>query len=295
MIGEVTLRGTLAPGDHWSMQQALSFLQRELGCDAIRARAQLTLPDLCIGLHDWSHSGVDLLGFDRMMAASANAGEFRLVLWSRDWHDSLVPCWELLTRYQHLLPIPESCSSLQRVKQALAAHRLIHPLDEPRAQRSYEHALDTWRWLLRLDPGAELGLQLAALFHEAGAPDSGCVTDAGSALRVSRKRLSARAACRALEPLSLQPQVLAAMVGHIMGDGSSSARDQQLLRDADALSFISRSTWHYLQQHGARATTRRVAEAFSSMSDVAACLALMTRQPHALSGMFEAVPCDCPA
>jgi hypothetical protein len=276
----------LLPSQQRLLQHAWAFLLAELDCDAVRLRPELELNEVCLGLHDWSHPSANVLGFDQLITTANRDGDFRLVLWSSDWDAGLAAALELLNRYQRLLPLPAACAGRSKLTQALAAHRLVHPLDDPRGRASYEHSLDAWRWLIRLNPHAELSLQLAALFHEAGA-EEGCTTELGPPLGHDAKLGAVRLACRALHPLELDTDTLANMVGHIVGLAPSSRGDQRLLADADCLSFLSVSTWRYLRHHGRAATERRVTAAFSQMGDLAMRLALTTRQPRPISGMFS--------
>jgi predicted esterase len=233
---------------------ALTFLQRELGCDAIRARGQVPVPELCIGLQDWAHEAADVLSFDRLFASLRSEGDVRLVLWSRDWLDSSAHALELLTRYQRLLPLSPDLETMPWLGQILAAHQLLHGLAEQQSRGSYEHSLDTWRWLLRLDPEAEPACQLAALFHEVGTNE----------------------AKRALGPLSLDPRELERMTELLGRRELNAYRERKVLDDAQALSFFSLCTWRVLREQGVEETRRKLTRVVCGMSDVALCLALMT-------------------
>jgi hypothetical protein len=288
VIREVVLRGSLLPHEQRLLLNALSFLQRELGCDAIRARGQLAVSEVCVGLSDWAHPAADILGFDRLFASLRGEGGIRVVLWSRDWLEGTAHALELLTRYQRLLPLPLDFAPMPRLQQILAVHRLLHPLDQPCARASYEHSLDTWRWLLRLDPQAAPALQLAALFHDVGAFVRGCHDRDGCAARAASVSLASMGvACRALEPLGLDVEDLTRMAGLMARYETDSESQARLLSDADLLSFFSLSSWRYLQQYGVEQTQRKVTQALGSMTDTALCLAVLTRQPAAISEMLD--------
>lgn len=266
MIREVVLRGSLLPNEQRFLLHALTFLQRELGCDAIRARGQVSVPELCIGLQDWGHEAADVLSFDRLFASLRSEGDVRLVLWSRDWLASSGHALELLTRYQRLLPLSPDLETLPKLSQILAAHQLLHPLGQAHSRGSHERSLDTWRWLLRLDPEATPACQLAALFHEIGTLEAN----------------------RALTPLSLDARDLQRMNELLARGGEPSAsRERKVLHDAEALSFFSLSTWQYLREQGVQETRRKITRTMCSMSDVALCLALMTRQPRIVAEMVD--------
>jgi hypothetical protein len=284
VIREVVLRGSLLPSEQRLLLHALSFLQCELACDAIRARGQAAVLEVCIGLQDWAHAAVDIMGFDRLFASLRSDGEIRVVLWSRDWLQGTGQALELLTRYQHLLPLAPDFPSMPGAARILAVHELLYSQEQPYAWSSYEHSLDTWRWLLRLEPEVAAPVQLAALFHDLGACQRGGSANAG---KHERALASVRRALRALEPLALDARDLARMADlmiHREADGMPGA---QVLNDADSLSFFSLSSWHYLRQHGVEETRRKVAQTLSSMSNIAVCLAVMTRQPPAITEVLD--------
>src|SRR5205814_582070 len=48
----------------------------------------------------------------------------------------------------------------------LARHCELHDMNKPLVAADFDHARDTWRWVLRLAPHASLAVQVAALFHD---------------------------------------------------------------------------------------------------------------------------------
>lgn len=78
--------------------------------------------------------------------------------------DRVVP--EVLTRCQRVLANRNTASSHERFGQLLEAHRELHDLTRPLVRADYDHALDVWQWVLRLDSGAAEEVQVAALFHD---------------------------------------------------------------------------------------------------------------------------------
>jgi hypothetical protein len=73
---------------------------------------------------------------------------------------------EILTRYQGLVGRRNEASEGPLFDALLARHRALHDLSKPLVVADYRHALDTWQWVLRLAPHADLALQAAALFHD---------------------------------------------------------------------------------------------------------------------------------
>ncbi len=78
-----------------------------------------------------------------------------------DRHVELVAC-EALTRYQRFVQRRNGSSRTRIFEQILRAHQA---LCEPIVTNEFDRALDTWQWMLRLDPAATLTAQLAALFY----------------------------------------------------------------------------------------------------------------------------------
>lgn len=73
---------------------------------------------------------------------------------------------EWLTRYQGVVCRRNAESSGPGFDALLSRHRALHDMSKPLVVADYRHALDTWQWVLRLAPAADLALQLAALFHD---------------------------------------------------------------------------------------------------------------------------------
>ncbi len=78
---------------------------------------------------------------------------------------------QIALRCQRLRARRNAASSCDTFDRTLSAH---HEMYRPRrggAGAAYAHALDSWQWLLRLDPEAGLTAQIAALFHGAAHPE----------------------------------------------------------------------------------------------------------------------------
>lgn len=252
---------------------ASSYLQRQLRSRCIRLEAKRSLPELTVALPNWQNAQIDVLGFDRLFDKVSSDGDFRLVLWSRDWLEGVQAALELLNRYQRLLPLPVDYRPLPRVQEALNARRL---LTTSRAGH------DAWRWLLRLSSQPKPALELATLFHDVLTPthDNGAraTWSALGCLGFSRAAL-------------LQATELATRSE--LGDGSTV--ELALLQDARDLCFFSGQSYHFLREHGHAATEERLRQLLGRMSSRAVCLALATRQPPAISSMMDELLDDEPA
>jgi hypothetical protein len=153
----------------------------------------------------------------------------------------------------------------------LAEHRALHDLAKPLVRADFNHALDVWQWVLRLAPGVDLTLQIAALFHdverltseadariEHQAPDY-------QAFKNAHARQSATLADAALQRAGVDEETRRGISRLIAGHeqppvaGDPQAEDLALLNDADALSFLSLNSPGYLDYFGPAQTRRKVA------------------------------------
>jgi hypothetical protein len=280
VIQEVVLRGLSAANQKRLLAYALSCLRRELRCESIVTRARVDLPEVRVALGNWQYCDADLLNFDRLLQSLENEGYFRLILTTPDWLEGTQSAFELLNRYQRLLPLPSGLKPIPQLTQVLAAHSSLFVRDLPAARVGRDHGLDVWRWVLRLSAQTSMPLELAALFCDVEAPLPQAQLARGSLALDARARLgSARVACQALEPIGLSQHELLRMAELILNvDHPNLDRELATLRDARDLSFFSLSSWNFLRIQGIEATREKVARLLSRMSEAAICLSLMTRQ-----------------
>jgi hypothetical protein len=172
---------------------------------------------------------------------------------------------QVMTRYQRFLRGRNGHSRVPLFDRILALHRSLHDVRKPLVAADLDHALDTWRWALRLSAEASLALQVAALFHdverlaseseariEQHAADYAAFKDAHAA---EGARL-ARAALRRVgadEPLVARVAALVATHERLDGD-----EEKRLLNEADALSFFSLNACGFLAYYGLAHTRRKV-------------------------------------
>ncbi|MEO6573908.1 MAG: hypothetical protein ABIP89_08715 [Polyangiaceae bacterium] len=197
--------------------------------------------DFTIDTHDWESPAWDPFVFDRELVPAFRHADTTL--------DVIGPgcaraALTLLTRYQRFA----HWSSAHLATEALA--RIVETLIAP------DHGLDTRAWLLRLDPGATLAAQLAALFQGVAKPDA------------------------ALEELGFEPgvraRVLALMVRRSEPDGDE---ELELLNDAEALSFFSLRSARFLCDFGFENTRLKTSYALRRMSAVAQAHLPYVRMP----------------
>jgi hypothetical protein len=163
------------------------------------------------------------------------------------------------------------CSKVVSFDAVLSRHRELHDLSKPLVRADYEHALDTWRWVLALQPDAGLAVQLAALFHdiERLASEADVRVEHFAAdyqeFKDRHARVGAAWTDEILGELGIAPAVRKAAVS-LVGrherppeTGEPDAADLALLNDADALSFFALNSPGYWSYYGPEATARKVA------------------------------------
>jgi hypothetical protein len=227
------------------------------------------LPEIALDTAPWRASRLDLWAIDVEARRLADAGPFALRLRGADAADVVA---EVLTRFQRLAPRRNAGSRGERFDLLLRAHRAIHPLDRPLARADFEHTLDTWQWTLRLDPGASIALQAAALLHdierltsevgrriEHEAPDY-------RTFKAEHARRGAVMAEVVLVAVGYDP-VIARRAGSLIAHHEEGRVDAEarLLAGADALSFFSVNAHGFLDYFGPAHTRRKVAYTLSRL------------------------------
>lgn len=178
---------------------------------------------------------------------------------------------EVLTRCQRWMDRRNDASRGALFDRVLAEHREAHDLSKPLVRADYNHALDTWQWALRLDPNADLAVQLAALFHDverlATEADARIEQHAGDyqAFKDDHAARGAELAAALLAWVGVDAETraraarLIAAHEHPPAPGDPEAGALALLNDADALSFFSLNSAGYLDYFGPVQTRRKVA------------------------------------
>jgi hypothetical protein len=173
---------------------------------------------------------------------------------------------ELVTRYQRLLPGRNRHSADPLFDRALGLHRALHDRQKPLVAADHDHALDVWRWTLRLCPEASLAVQLGALYHDIERLDSESLvrieqharnyrafkeTHAKKGAQITRAQLTAIGA-----EARLVDEVADLVTNH---EHPGADPDKQLLNVADALSFFSLNACGFLAYYGLRHSKRKIA------------------------------------
>jgi hypothetical protein len=172
MIQTVTLRAVPTLSQIHCRQRAGSYLRRNLPWLPLDVPAAAELPVLRLNLGNWQHPSARIPNFDRLFRRLDQGGNFRLVLWSHDWLAGTHSAYELLNRYQALLPAPPGART--SLLDLLPANLTGEP------ELEHRRRIDTWCWLRRLRPCPSETLERAALLG--GRPDLGderVLSDAG--------------------------------------------------------------------------------------------------------------------
>jgi hypothetical protein len=247
----------------------LERVLRSLGADVCVSRHEAEGAMHISGV-DWQSADLDLLQLDALIYERTATSARACLRLSASGVEPAAFFEQVLTRYQRLLPFAGWTEP--SVAQALRRHQALFDLQKPLVRADYDHALDTWRWTLRLDSGASPALQLAALFHdierlrsEADQRVEHLARDY-HAFKQSHARSGALLSAEVLEQCGLTT-ALVERVQHLIDHHESPGEDDELaaLNDADALSFFSLNSWGFVRYFGLAHTRTKVAYTLSRM------------------------------
>jgi hypothetical protein len=276
-----------APAERESLARVLSWL----GADAsISSRPRAGA--LRVSLSEWQSAGLDLLQLDGQVHEREAAGDVVCLQLSTGGRDPATFFEQVLTRYQRLLRFVHPPD--QAVARVLAPHRALFDLSLPLVRADYDHALDTWRWALRLDLGASPALQLAALFHDIerlrSEPERRIEHLASDyqSFKHAHARSGARLSAEVLATCGLAP-ALVARVQQLVERHEAPGDDDELaaLNDADALSFFSLNSWGFVNYFGSGHTRAKVAYTLARMRPAARRYLGRFRYHPVLSGLLR--------
>ncbi len=233
------------------------------------------LPGLSLSVEEWESPFFNFYEWDARLDALAESqeGPFVLTLYGRD-EDRSRALRGILTRCQRVQDRRNAVSRGALFDRVLAEHRQAHDLSKPLVRADFNHALDTWQWMLRLAPEAGLPLQLAALCHDVERLDSEAdarVEHLAADYQAFKDEHAARGAERAAALLAragvdteTRRQTARWIAAHERPPDTADTADGEgeaiaLLNDADALSFFSLNSVGYLDYFGPEATRRKVA------------------------------------
>ncbi len=165
---------------------------------------------------------------------------------------------EVMARYQRLVARRNAASAAPIFDAVLEAHASAFGA----VRFDLEHALDTWQWMLRLEPEIGMAPQIAALFHDIDRLESDLHERiehrAHRALDDAQAKRGGERALAILRGLGIEEDE-AQRVRDLVGGHVQSERDAAVLDDADALSFLSLMSPRYADYFGLAQTRRKVA------------------------------------
>lgn len=232
---------------------------------------------------EWDRPEADLLEFDRRV----HTIEGRPIA----LHLEVGRPEEVLLRYQRLWPWRNEASRTEAFRAVERAHRRLHDISLPLVRADLDHAVDTWQWVLRLEPFASVELQLAALLHDVERLGSEAVERVEHeaqdyvAFKQAHAEVGARRAAALLSPhfgARTVERVAALIAGHEQPRADLEGR---LLNDADALSYFSLNCAGYLAWFGPDQTRRKVAYTLDRLRPAARSWLARMRLPTAVRAM----------
>lgn len=204
------------------------------------AHEDSTTPDVEQSI--WERDDFDYWAFDRSMDARSG-DDFHVSVRCSNPERTLE---EVVTRCQRLVRRTNAASANTRFDAVLGEHRRLHDLSLPLVRADFDHSLDVWQWVLRLEESASEELQIAALFHDIERLESEAtarVEHLSSDYQQFKDAHAARGARIVASVLAgvgygdaAVARAAALVAGHEHGYDHEEA---MLLNEADALSFFS--------------------------------------------------------
>jgi hypothetical protein len=213
---------------------------------------------LRLDVEEWRTPEFDPSSWDVRVFSAASAERLALHLVGAQGEELAEAALEILTRYQGLIGRRNAACTGPVFDCLLERHRALHDMSRARGRAHYQHSLDTWQWVLRLNPDAELAVQVAALFHEVEGPLFEGATPARSA-DMTRELL----ADLGVES-STRDRVCRLLTRH---ERASEEAERELLDEADTLSFFSLHTSDFLRCFGTEHARRHRANVLAGPGD----------------------------
>lgn len=236
-----------------------------------RGASGFTDEPVTVELAPWLDTRVDFAPFDAAVDELVARGPACIVV-RGDARELTRAAWEMLGRWQRHLDRRNEASRAPGFDALLLRLRAAHDRSKPRVRAEWNHALDTWQWMLRLDPEASAEAQIAALLHDVERLES--ETDARAAklasdydgFKAEHARRGADIARTILKASGIDG-VTQDRVAELVATHERSTGDPEcsLLNDADALSFFSQKSSGYLDSFGSAQTAREIAYSLSRM------------------------------
>lgn len=256
--------------------------------------AALPCPAIRLDIDAFWAADFDAHAMDCTCEELGRRGDFGLRL--EGYEVSAAEAHAVLTRSQRFLARRNQDSAGPLFDRVLACHRELHDCRKPLVRADLDHALDTWQWLLRMDPGASLAVQVAALFHdierlvsEADARIEHHASDYPEFKNEHARRGGAMTRA-ALATTGLDQATIdraAELVAAHEQPGSHAER--LLLNEADALSFFSLNSTGFLGYYGVEHTRRKIAYTLGRLRESVRWRLSQIRYHPTVAGMLREV------
>lgn len=222
---------------------------------------------------DWRSPTFDPFEFDIAVASKGDA-EIEIRGEAVNANALATVTREVLIRYQRLWPMRNRQSETKVFDQILERHRSLHDCNKPLVLADFNHALDTWQWVLRLDPNAGLPVQVAALFHDV----ERLVSEADVRVEQHAAHYQAFKDAHACGSSAIVTRVLAQsglsrseleQVSYLVErhERPQNNKALMLLNDADALSFFSINSSGFIRYFGNEHTEKKVRYSLARISE----------------------------
>ncbi|MBV9493017.1 MAG: DUF4202 family protein [Acidobacteria bacterium] len=248
---------------------------------------------VAIGAAAWCSDAIDGWALDCAVDDADERGDFVLRVLDADRGGAV--CLEILNRCQRTIRRRNHFSQNARFDSLLSAHRGMHDLAKPLVRADFNHARDTWQWVLRLDREASLPLQLAALFHDV----ERLATEADRRvehLSANYQRFKDRHAAGSasitgsiLTRIGIDAQTCKRTVDLIAAHERYSEEDVELrlLNEADALSFFSLNSGGFYDYFGPDHTRKKIRYTLGRLGDRGRAHLAGVRMRHEVRELFE--------
>jgi dTDP-glucose pyrophosphorylase len=243
--------------------------------DVQAAEAGAITPPSTIAEERWKDRNVDFAPFDNHIDDLAARGKLALVVHGPPDRAARTAC-EMLTRWQRWIGRRNAASTGPKFDALLARLRAAHDLDKPLVRADWHHAIDTWQWMLRLDPAASREAQLSALLHDVERLESEAdrrVEHLAPSYTAFKQEHAARGAQLARQLLGdcgfdreTSHRVAWLVAAH---ERTGDDPERALLNDADALSFFSQNSAGYFDYFGPEQSLRKIAYSLGRMRPAA--------------------------